>query len=495
MGNLSRDGYTFAGWNTEDDGSGITYPAGTGKFTITNDIHLYAKWTINTYTLTYVGNGNTGGSVPSTGSPYDSNTTITVTANTGNLTRTGYDFNDWNTAANGSGTGFVAGAPLKIKSDTTLYAQWTIKQYTVTYLGNNQSSGSAPVDATPHDSNFTVAVLGNTGGLERDGYRFAGWNTDMNGSGTTYIAGSSIPKIRSDTTLYALWEKLYSCMYICNNMTSGAVPGGTYHDFNTTVTVAANTGNLKRIGYVFYGWNTAEDGSGTNYTAGTGAFNIQRDTSLFARWVIMDADSNIYTEVKIGSQTWVVENLKTTKYRNGDDIPLVEDSAAWATLTSAGYCWYGNHPAWKEPFGALYNWYAVHGNLAPEGWHVPSTIEYGAFTDYLMANGFNWDNSTSGNKFAKSLAAKTHWTSSTDIGTVGNDMSTNNRTEFTALPGGSRDIFEFNGLFDSGFWWLNDEWEPTTGCYFGTYPYYEGFDTYCGMEKTRGISVRCIRDY
>ena len=99
---------------------------------------------------------------------------------------------------------------------------------------------------------------------------------------------------------------------------------------------------------------------------------------------VTDIDGNVYHLITIGTQVWLVENLKTTRYNDGAPIPLVTDSAAWSLLTTPGYCWYNNDIANKNPNGALYNWFAVNtGKLAPTGWHVPTDAEWTILTTFL----------------------------------------------------------------------------------------------------------------
>jgi len=101
---------------------------------------------------------------------------------------------------------------------------------------------------------------------------------------------------------------------------------------------------------------------------------------------VTDIDGNIYKTVKIGSQVWMAENLKVTKYRNGDPISNVRDNNAWKTCATGAYCWYNNDKTVnKATYGALYNWYAVSDsrNIAPEGWHIASNDEWTTLTTYL----------------------------------------------------------------------------------------------------------------
>ncbi len=211
---------------------------------------------------------------------------------------------------------------------------------------------------------------------------------------------------------------------------------------------------------------------------------------------IKDRDGNIYHTVKIGTQTWMVENLKTTKYNDGTAIPLVTDNTAWAALSTSAYCWYNNDATtYKNTYGALYNWYAVNtAKLAPTGWHVPTDIEWTTLANYLIANGYNYDGTTTGNKIAKSLAATTDWLADTGTGTIGNDLTKNNSSGFTALPGGFRgSIAAFYGIGGNGFWWSSTEYS-TTGAWDRSLGYGGGALGRVDFAKSYGLSVRCIKD-
>lgn len=211
---------------------------------------------------------------------------------------------------------------------------------------------------------------------------------------------------------------------------------------------------------------------------------------------VTDVQGNSYAIVKIGTQWWMVENLKVSKYNDGTAIPNVTDAAEWAALTTGAYCDYDNSAANGTKYGHLYNWYAVNtGKLAPAGWHVPTDAEWTTLENYLIANGYNYDGSTTDNKIAKALAAKTDWNTSTTTGAPGNTLSTNNSTGFSALPGGARN---YSGSFDllgsSGVWWsatedsADDAWGRDLSYY---YPFlYSSND----LGNQGGFSVRCVRD-
>lgn len=173
---------------------------------------------------------------------------------------------------------------------------------------------------------------------------------------------------------------------------------------------------------------------------------------------VTDADGNVYTTVKIGNQIWTAENLMTTNYNDGERITLVTNNSKWkefAISEKAAYCWYENEIINKEKYGALYNWYSVNtGKLAPKGWHVPTEEEWLELESYLNANSYNWDGTKKGFKIAKALAAKTDWVTDTTLGTIGSDLSKNNLSDFSALPGGFRnDNGFFKGQGSDGYWW------------------------------------------
>ncbi len=157
-----------------------------------------------TYTVTYDGNTNDGGTAPvDGGSPYVSGATVTALG-AGDLAKTGNTFNGWNTQSDGGGTAYAQDDTFTITDNTTLYAQWTPDTYTVTYNGNSSDGGSAPVDSNAYASGATVTVLG-AGTLTKTGNTFAGWNTQAGGGGTAYSAGATFG-IAGNTTLYAQWD-------------------------------------------------------------------------------------------------------------------------------------------------------------------------------------------------------------------------------------------------------------------------------------------------
>ena len=340
-GSLVKTGYSFAGWNTAADGKGTAYAA-AGSFAIgAANVTLYAQWTINSYTVTYDGNGSTGGTVPTDGSsPYNYGATVTALGNTGSLVKTGYSFAGWNTAADGKGTAYAAAGSFAIgAANVTLYAQWTINSYTVTYDGNGSTGGTAPTDSSsPYNYGATVTALGNTGSLVKTGYSFAGWNTAADGKGTAYAAAGSFAIGAANVTLYAQWTiNSYTVTYDGNGSTGGTVPtdGSSPYNYGATVTVLGNTGSLVKTGYSFAGWNTAADGKGTAYAA-AGSFAIgAANVTLYAQWTI---NSYTVTYDGNGSTGGTVPTDGSSPYNYGATVTVLGNTGS---LVKTGYSFAG----------------------------------------------------------------------------------------------------------------------------------------------------------
>jgi len=196
---------------------------------------------------------------------------------------------------------------------------------------------------------------------------------------------------------------------------------------------------------------------------------------------VTDIDGNTYKTVTIGTQTWMAENLKVTKYNDGTAIANVTDDDEWSALTTGAYCNYNNTTSTVTiaTYGRLYNWYAVKtGKLAPKGWHVPSDSEWTVLTDYLGGK------SVAGGKLKET--GTTHWDSPNDGAT--------NETGFTALPGGYRYT---NGTFSTigiyGYWWSATEYYSYTAWDWDM-SYNNSSVNSSDYFKELGFSVRCLRD-
>lgn len=205
-----------------------------------------------------------------------------------------------------------------------------------------------------------------------------------------------------------------------------------------------------------------------------------------------------YNTVKIGTQLWMQENLKSTTYRDGVAIPNVGIIAEWSSLSTGAYSWWGNaNPG--DPYGALYNYYATieNHNLCPIGWHVPTDAEWTTMEDYLITNGYNYDGTTSsGNRLGKSLSLSytNEWATSTVIGAVGNTdyPLKKNASNFSAMPGGNRNSDgTFTAFLTDGNWWSTTI-ASANNSYGRNINYNSSAESRIASNKNSGFSVRCL---
>jgi uncharacterized protein (TIGR02145 family) len=204
-------------------------------------------------------------------------------------------------------------------------------------------------------------------------------------------------------------------------------------------------------------------------------------TELLVDPICKDGNGNVYDTVTIGTQTWMKENLRATKYNDGTPIPLVSGNDAWKAQTTPAYCFMNNDTANAKPYGALYNWYVVNSskNVCPEGWHVPSKEEWETLTEYL--GGYE----VAGGKMK--ITSTEYWEEP--------NYGADNSSGFSAYPSGFREVYKgtFLALRQS-----TDIWSSTN------YGYDMGIDLSLDAENSRtfitasyrnmGYSIRCLKN-
>jgi len=283
------------------------------------------------------------------------------------------------------------------------------------------------------------------------------------------------------------WSATHNHPTIKNNITSDGTGVGFF--IHTISGLSPNTN------YYFRAYAT--NSTGTAYGEDI-AFVLDK----FNDPTVTDIDGNVYHTVTIGTQVWMVENLRTTKFRNGDPIP--NNTVDLGTPNGLhGYSDYNHDPNYSTVYGRLYDWYVVTDprNIAPEGWHVPGETEWTTLTDYLTNNGYGYEGS--GDDIAKSMASKSGWLSSDSVGTVGYNQFTNNKSGFTALPGGGR-IYEeghmyqpkgfyFEGIGMGGHWWGSTLPITGKGGSRSIYYFYKVPAIIIPLPD-EGYSVRCVKD-
>ena len=234
------------------------------------------------YTVTYNGNGNSGGTVPIDANSYLDGETVTTLTNSGSLTKTGYTFSTWNTAANGTGTNRAPSGTWAIgAANVTLYAKYAVNTYTVTFDKNN-AGATGTTAAENYDYGTTANLTAN--GYSLTGYTFAGWATSAGGAVAYADQASYGPMGAGNVTLYAKWTiNTYTVTYNANGGSGTLTDASSPYNYNSIVTVLANT--FTKTGYTFVKWNTAANGSGTDY-APAATFSATANTTLYAQWTL-----------------------------------------------------------------------------------------------------------------------------------------------------------------------------------------------------------------
>jgi uncharacterized protein (TIGR02145 family) len=194
---------------------------------------------------------------------------------------------------------------------------------------------------------------------------------------------------------------------------------------------------------------------------------------------VTDFEGNIYKTVVIGSQTWMAENLRTVKFNDGTNIPIIPSMYDWQPLTTPGCCWNNSGTG----YGVFYNWYSLETasnggkNVCPEGWHIPSDVDWNILSEYL------------GGDFVAGGKLKEEGTSHWSIP----NSATTNESGFTALPGGMRNsigVVSGGGLF--GYWWTLSE-DGVGSAWNRTLSHMNSISRLSEL-KNSGLSVRCLKD-
>ena len=284
---FTRDGYTFVTWNTQADCKGNAVKPNS-EWTLRGSSTLYACWAGVAQTLTYHGNGATGGNTAA----QSGHTGDELTTNANGFTRDGYTFVRWDTAKDGSGTAYGEGKNgvsqyVMKPAGNDLYAIWKANPATIQYRNDwPNTTGSTPDTTGVTGQNVTIAQNGFT----RPGYTFTGWARDRR-TNPSLQPGGRYTLTPGTTTLWAQWKADPAHLIYNSNSGSTSQTRRTDGVVDQTLTVIANP--FTRTGYTFTGWNTQADGRGKAYAAGNG-FRLVADPKsnpvntsvLYAQWRI-----------------------------------------------------------------------------------------------------------------------------------------------------------------------------------------------------------------
>jgi uncharacterized protein (TIGR02145 family) len=352
----------------------------------------------------------------------------------------------------GTGTGSFTSALTGLTANTTYYVRAYATNSNGTAYGNQlvfltTANTQLPTVATTNATNITNTQA-TTGG-----------NVTNQGSSAVTVKGVCWSTTQNPTT--------------ANNKTVNGSGTGSY---NTDIyPLTANTTYYVRA-YATNSSGTAYGNQITITTTGGTTTNPYLNPNL-TYGTVTDIDGNTYATIQIGTQTWMAENLKTTRYNDGTAIPTGLSNAAWGATTNGAYAIYDNNAANNTTYGKLYNWYAVNtGKLAPAGWHVPTDAEWTILINYLGGE------SIAGGKMKATIL----WQSPNTSGT--------NSSGFSALPAGQRYL---SGAFDNigirGYFW-------SSSIGGGGYPNnirlnYEFSNSFMeGAVDRNGLQIRCIKN-
>lgn len=292
---MTRTGFNFGGWTTNADGSGTSY-TNAQSITLYAGITLYAKWSANTYAVTFNANSGTGTMAAQN---FSAGTAFNISTNT--FTRTGYDFSGWNTVLGGTGTAYSQSQSLTQYANLTVYAQWTPKVYVITYT-NNGGTGSPSVSSQNYTyGSAAITSFATIGAMTRTGYTFGGWATTA--GGTTALT-SLTPT--ANQTLYAIWTaKSFNIVFNGNTSTSGTM---TNLAMVSGVAKVLTENKFVKTGFAFEGWNTSSTGNGISYQdlQLTTIYSDTTTVTLYAKWSELKPATPSITSVVSGNESATV---------------------------------------------------------------------------------------------------------------------------------------------------------------------------------------------
>jgi uncharacterized repeat protein (TIGR02543 family) len=286
---FSNVGYSFSGWNTSINGSGVPYSDGS-SYPFSADTSLYAQWAVIplVHTVTFYENA----SASDTDTAFENGTSpqaLTMLQDLSpSFSNVGYSFSGWNTSINGSGVPYSDGSSYPFSADTSLYAQWAVIPlvHTVTFYENASASDTNTAFENGTSPQALTMLQDLSPSFSNVGYSFSGWNTSINGSGVPYSDGSSYP-FSADTSLYAQWiadAVVHTVTFLENDTPSDAIASYQSASVSTLLTAVANLDPaFSNPGYVFTGWNTTAGDSGITYADGTN-YSFDTDMTLYAQW-------------------------------------------------------------------------------------------------------------------------------------------------------------------------------------------------------------------
>lgn len=422
---FTREGYTFVGWNTKADGTGDSY-SDHQELLVENNITLYAQWE-KAFVLSYNPNGGNG-------EVYE----VIVKEGTDKqikdqiFYKTCYEFTGWNEKPDGTGTSYTWEQSISITKNMTLYAQWKLQTYTISY-NSNGGYGEGTIYDENVDCGSTVTLKENI--FTRDGYTFVGWNTEPDGTGVIYTESQDI-ELMKDMTLYAQWEKAFVLSYNPNGANGEML--NIVAKYGEVVEVSTNTFTLDN--YYFIGWNTKENGSGTTYKVGQ-EIQIVDDITLYAQWVT-------YVDLGLPSGTlWATCNV-------GAYTPEgVGSRFAWGeTEPKESYSWSN----YKWCYGTSDSMNKYYSNYGFGTFDNKTTLDLEDDAAYVNW-GEDWRMPTS-EEMKELYSNYCYWTQTSENGIPGYKITSkvNGNSIFLPYTNSGYHDYDYSDYHDYGYYWSNN---------------------------------------
>ncbi|MCX6456266.1 MAG: InlB B-repeat-containing protein [Actinobacteria bacterium] len=381
---FSKSNNTFVGWNTAADGSGTAY-LDASSINITSTLLLYAQWSpIYTYTVNLnPGTGGTGTQMTAM-----TGTAATVVLNANTYSRTGYTFNGWNTAADGTGTSYANQGTVRLTVDNqtvTLYAQWSIITYTITYLPGPNGASTSSAQTLNYGESVTLKDA--SAGFTRIGYSIVGWTTSSVSGAAKTNDLSSTYSTQSSITLYPVWAAgIYAITFDGQGATTAASGGSSTYTAATAIATIPTTAPL-RSGYTFSGWYTAATGGTQVTNASYTPASPYGAITLYARWTAITNNAITFD----GQGATTAASGGSTTYTTATAIAAIPTTAplrsgytfgGWFTASTGGTQVTNGSYTPSTPYGAItiYAQWSANSNVVTYNSQSGSAVSNGSFT-------------------------------------------------------------------------------------------------------------------
>ena len=404
---------------------------------VTENRTIVASFTANPRMITPSIVGNTGGTIsPSIATSVNNggNLSFTITPTT-----PAYKISD--VKVSGRSVGAVTSYTFSnVTADSTIEVTFALNTYSLNITSSNGTVSQSPVATAGKYAYGTSVILTSTANT---GYLFTNWS----GANYSDITASSTIIMNGDKNIIANFGTAYTITFDAQ----GGTPPVPDHKIVFANTVAGTLATSTFSGCNnLAGWMTAANGSGVDFTNTT---NVTGNITVYAKWTITDFSGNTYKTVRIGGQTWMAENLRSTKYSDNSNITLDTATEYGDYAATEKYCWYNNDEnANKSTYGALYNYYVIAPSnpkkIAPAGWHVSTAADWITLSTTLGGD------AVSGSKLKE--AGTDHWNSQ--------NAGVNNESGFSGFGNGSVSNFNIGGyrVFTFGNQRLRGDWWTTT---------------------------------